>query len=167
MIPEGFDPPRTHDFSLFKLTVLEPSFAEMDLNAVHVSAENIRNVFGPSNDWPNANITYAEDYADLVRHEREFNERVAFAYSLLDRKGELYLGCLYIKPIKSEREVDRRKQLFQAQAYLWLSSVQFVINQPVALAEIQGWLSNYWPLKSVAWPGRVQSWSEWEALANG
>jgi hypothetical protein len=162
MLPEGFDPPRSHEFSLYKLTVLGPTFADLDFHAVKASAENIRHVFGPSNDWPNANITHLENYADLVRHEREFNERVAFAYSLLDRKGELYLGCLYVKPIKSKREVDRRKHLFQAQAFLWFSSAQRVIDQTEALVEIQEWLSNYWPLNSIAWPGRVQGWAEWD-----
>ncbi len=162
MIPESFDPPRSHGFNLFKLSVLGPSFADMDFHAVHASADSIRHVYGPSNDWPNANMTYSENLADLVRHEREFNDRIAFAYALLDLKSEHYLGCLYVKPIKSKRELDRRQHLFQAQAFLWLSSTQRVLGQAEAFAEIQGWLSNYWPLKSIAWPGRVQAWAEWD-----
>ena len=166
MIPDIFEPPRTHGFAQFQLAVLGPSFAEQDFLAVRASAANIRGVFGPNNDWPDANITCEENLADLTRHQREFDERVAFAYALLDTAGDDYLGCLYIKPIKSKRVQDSRKQLFQAQAFLWLSSMQTVLSDSTAFARLQAWVSESWPLASVAWPGRVQNWADWKTLAD-
>nr|WP_295769706.1 hypothetical protein [Rhodoferax sp.] len=166
MIPSTFAPPGTHNFALFQLAVLGPPFAEQDFGAVRASAASMRNVFGPANDWPAANISYAENFADLTRHAREFNERVAFAYAVLDAAGDGYLGCFYIKPIKSQRAQDKRKQLFQAQAFFWLSATQTALGDAVAFASLRDWLSECWPFVSVAWPGRAQSCAEWEALAD-
>jgi hypothetical protein len=166
MIPDAFDPPRTHAFAPFSLSVLAPRFADQDFEAVRASADRIRGVFGPDNGWPDAQISHAKNLADLIRHEREFDTRIAFAYALLGPSGDGYLGCLYIKPIKSRREQDRRKQLFQAQAFLWLSSTQAVVDDGTAFASLQAWLSESWPFTAVAWPGRDPGWTEWEALAD-
>jgi hypothetical protein len=165
-LAENFRPPLTYDFGPFKVAVLSSHFADQDFVAVRASADSIRNVFGPKNGWPDSNISHAENLVDLVRHEQEFNDRVAFAYALLDPSEELYLGCLYIKSIKSKRDHDRRRQLFQAQAFFWLSTVHTAVSARDVLPVLQEWLSDYWPLASVAWPGRIQAWTEWEALAN-
>lgn len=166
MIPETFDPPRTHDFGAFKLAVLAPCFAAQDFQAVHASADTLHSVFSADDGWPDPQMTFEENLADLTRHAREFDERVAFAYALLSTTGDQYVGCLYIYRIKSRREHDRRKTLFQAQAFLWLNVLQTTVSDELALSCIQTWLSTTWPLTQVAWPGRVQTWSEWEALAD-
>ena len=161
-----FRPPRTYDFGSFKVAILSPHFADHDFAAVRASADSIRNVFGPTNGWPDSHMSYAENLTDLVRHEQEFNAGVAFAYALLDPSEELYLGCLYIKPIKSKIAHDRRRQLFQAQAFLWLSTVHAAVSVQDVLPVFQEWLSDHWSLATVAWPGRIQAWAEWEALAD-
>ncbi len=132
---------------------------------MQASADTLRGVFGPDNGWPDAQMSFDENLADLTRHAREFDERVAFAYALLGPSGEPYLGCLYVYPIKSRREHDKRKTLFQAQAFLWLSVLQNTVSEPLAVSSLQAWLSSTWPLANVAWPGRTHSWPEWEALA--
>jgi hypothetical protein len=167
MVPATFDPPRTQRLTSFQLAVLGPAFAEQDYQAVHGSADRIRHVFGPNDNWPDANISWHENLADLVRHEREFDARVAFAYALLDSRGTAYLGCLYLRPIRPARADDRRLQCYQAQAFLWLSALQSAVTDTQALAEIRAWLGERWPLAAVAWPGREPGWAAWEAMANG
>jgi hypothetical protein len=162
----SFDPPRTKRLTSFQLVVLGPAFAAQDHLAVRGSADRIRHVFGPDDDWPDADISWQDNLADLVRHEREFDERVAFAYALLDLRGEAYLGCLYLRPIKSGQADDLRRQLYQAQAFLWLSVLQSSVTDVQALAEIRAWLGEYWPLASMAWPGRDPGWAAWEAMAD-
>jgi hypothetical protein len=167
MIPSSFDPPRSQWLTSFQVAVLGPRFAEQDYQAVRGSADRIRHVFGPNDDWPDANISWQENHADLVRHEREFDERIAFAYALLDQRGSVYLGCLYLRPIRPARADDRRPQCYQVQAFLWLSVLQSAVTDAQALAEIRAWLGARWPLVSVAWPGRDPGWPTWEALALG
>lgn len=164
-VPPEFQPPRSFSTEDFQLAVLSPAFAEADFEAVRASASSIRHVFGSQNDWPDAHISFAENRADLVRHEDEFNRRVAFAYSLLDPSGTRYLGCFYVKPIKSKLAVDFRKQKFQAQAFVWLSVSASGLSIEHVVSALARWLNESWPFSAVAFPGHTQSWPEWESLA--
>lgn len=165
-VPPEFQPPRRFTTASFQLAVLSPEFADEDFRAVRASASSIRNVFGPHNDWPDADISFEENRSDLARHADEFDNRVAFAYALLDTGGSQYAGCVYVKPIKSKLEVDLRKQTFQAQVFVWLSVLAPQFSMDLVVAELSRWFSQDWPFNAVAFPGRVQSWPEWEALAH-
>ena len=158
-IPDGYSPPRSHRFALFTLEVLSPHFAAQDYAAVTTSADAIRHVFGPANDWPAPDISFAQNLADLERHAKEFAERVAFAYALISPDGERYLGCLYLYPIKVKQAA------FDARAYFWLSTLadRDGLAERV-LADIQAWLKTAWPFRAVAFPGRTISWAAWAAL---
>jgi hypothetical protein len=165
-IPEAFSPPQAVNLQALKLSVLGPQHADLDFKALKSSAGEIRHVFGPQNDWPGSDITYTENLADLVRHEKEFFDRVAFAYSMLDASSQQYVGCLYIKPIKSKKQPDRRKDKYQAQAYFWLTKGQSTITDAQAELLLKSWIDRIWPFSSIAWPGRNPSWDEWMALAD-
>lgn len=165
IVPDHFEPPRQAFFSGFVLHVLSPSFADQDFSAVKASAESIRHVFGPGNGWPSADMTFEENKADLTRHLAEFDERSAFAYALIDPQGERYLGCLYIKPIKSRAGRDQRHERFSAQAYLWFSVLHKDLDEASVQVQLSAWLAASWGLIKLAWPGRSQSWEEWEQLS--
>jgi hypothetical protein len=163
LVQPSFVPPESANLDGFTLEVLGPRHAEADFMAVSSSKEHIRHVFGPGNGWPDAEITFEHNLADLTRHADEFDRREAFAYAML--KSPEYVGCLYIKPIKSRIAQDRRKALFDAQAFFWLSSVQRSLSEMSVHAELANWLDDHWPFRAVAWPGRTQSWVEWAQLA--
>lgn len=164
-IPDHFAPPTSATFQGLSLSVLSPEFADQDFAAVTASADSIRHVFGPDNDWPAADMTYDENLADLARHAREFEERSAFAYAVFDERCARYLGCLYLKPIKSKMGRDSRQELFVAQAFLWFSSRHQDIDRESTYAAIASWIADSWPIGKVVWPGRAQSWEAWQALA--
>ena len=166
LVPSAFEPPRRASLDGITLEVLAPCHAGADFQAVTSSANDIRHVFGPNNGWPSADISFEQNLADLERHAREFDERVAFAYALLKSPAD-YLGCLYIKPIKSRVARDRRQALFDAQAFFWLSSVANIPPAATVHALLDRWLSEQWPFRAVAWPGRAQAWAEWERMAGG
>jgi hypothetical protein len=164
LVPSAFEPPRCASLDGFALEVLGPCLAAADFLAVKSSANDIRHVFGPDNDWPSAEITFEQNRADLERHAKEFERRDGFAYSMLKSPTE-YVGCLYIKPVKSRIAQDPRKALFDAQAFFWLSSMSKALSAATVHAALDGWLSDHWPFRAVAWPGRTESWEEWERLA--
>lgn len=165
-IPDGYEPPRSYQSNLFFLDVLSPKFAEQDFASVIASANQIRHVFGPTNDWPSSQMSYEENLADLQRHACEFEERKAFAYAILGADGSTYLGCLYIKPIKSKIENDLRKAIYDAQAFFWLDlQVSSGDMSQQILADLQNWLKHAWRFKAVAFPGRKTGWTEWEQMA--
>ncbi len=160
LVPDGYSPPRTHRFARFTLEVLTPHYAAQDYAAVITSADAIRHVFGPMNGWPAADISFAQNLADLERHAREFADRAAFAYALLSPDGERYLGCLYLKPITKPTPFDAR-------AYFWLSTLadRGDLAERV-LIDVQAWLKTAWPFRAVVFPGRTMSWAEWAALGS-
>ncbi|UTH74012.1 hypothetical protein [Chromobacterium sp. IIBBL 290-4] len=161
IIPDDFTPPRSMRFADFRLETLGPDYAEADYQAVSGSSDAIRHVFGPDNHWPPAKISFEENLADLRRHLQEFEQRQAFAYSLLAPDSPRYLGCLYLKPIKSRLENDWRKQRFQAQAFLWLNADDKPLSAEKTVATLQNWLTQDWPFAALAWPGRDMKWEEW------
>jgi hypothetical protein len=165
LVHSSFVPPESANLDGFTLEVLGPRHAAADFLAVASSKEQIRHVFGPENDWPGAGITFEQNLADLERHADEFERRAAFAYAMLKSPAE-YVGCLYIKPVKSRTVQDRRKTLFDAQAFFWLSSVQNSLSEFVVHAQLAQWLDDHWPFRSMAWPGRSPGWAEWALLAN-
>lgn len=164
-VQSDFKPPRVAILDGTLLEVLSPLHAEDDFAAVSASADSIRHVFGPDNGWPAPNMTFAENLADLKRHEQEFNEGYAFAYALFDQSRSRYLGCLYLKPIKSKLGRDKRHELYSAQAFLWFSSLHLETDGQSIFAAVARWLESTWAIGPVAWPGRVQSWGSWESLS--
>jgi len=165
LVPDHFAAPRSAVFPNFQLRVLGPSLADQDYAAVSASANKIRNVFGPENGWPSQEITFEENHADLVRHLREFDEGSAFAYCLLDHQAQRYLGCLYLKPIKSKTGRDQRHEQFDAQAYLWLSVLHQALELTQVYTQLSAWFESEWNLPKVAWPGHNPRWDEWKTLS--
>jgi hypothetical protein len=164
-IPINFDPPTYATLPSVFLDVLRPAYAEPDYAAVISSAEAIRGTFGPGDEtWPSPNISYEENLSDLIRHEREFHERYAFAYVILDHTKQKYLGCVYLKPIKSKTSRNQQQEQFSSQAFLWLSVLHNVVSERTIQIEATDWFQSVWGLTRVAWPGRTISWSEWQQL---
>jgi hypothetical protein len=166
LTPASFIPPTELRASAFQLQVLSPSYAAEDFEAVVASASDIRNVFGLSNEWPSESISFKENLADLQRHEIEFRERKAFAYSMLDPSGKQYLGCVYIRPLESNTDPDLRKTLFDAQVFFWLSSLHCQTNVEQTLVALKSWLAQVWPFRRVAFPGREINWKRWERMTH-
>ena len=164
LVPDDFPVPLTHAWTDWRLEPLSLAHAEADRVAVLASASRIRHVFGPANEWPPHLISDAENRADLARHEREFAAGLAYAYSLLGPRTDEYRGCVYLRPVKSRRAVAHRKNVFDAQAFLWLAESWYSPDQDAAVArDLQVWFDSAdWPFRRVAWPGRFITWTDWQ-----
>ena len=157
-VPIDFDPPRSLVLDPFRLEVLSPQYAPIDYEAVRSSGEEIALAYGPES-WWSVDLTYEQNYADLVRHEQEFAAREAFAYALLSAASGAYLGCIYL--YETEPAI---RHLFQARVYYWLVHGQQTITDTEAFPIFSKWLATAWPFKTVVFPGRSLSWAEWAAL---
>lgn len=85
-----------------------PSLVELDYAAVMASREQLQGLFGAGDAWPPADLTQADDEADLAWHEREFVQGASFAYSLLSTDRQRCLGCLYLS-LRPARSMMRRR----------------------------------------------------------
>ncbi len=152
LVPDGYVVPEileTDRFLLRKLTIAD---LDKDFEAVTSSADHLRDVFGPGQDWP-AGLTRERDLADLGWHETEFNMRTSFAYTVMSLDESVCLGCVYFYP--------SAVPVFDALCILWVrSSVLDEGLDDVLFDTVKQWLADSWPFRRVGFPGRAIEWDE-------
>ncbi|MGB8700490.1 MAG: hypothetical protein WCD18_13830 [Thermosynechococcaceae cyanobacterium] len=155
-VPAGLE---TTDFRLRMLTIHD---VVKDYEAVMTSREHLRQfsgsgVFGPQSNWPAADLSLEQDLIDLGWHQKEFQRRTSFAYTVMSLDEQRCLGCVYFYPTDCSTDALH----YDAQAIAWVRQSDLHLDVPLITA-VKQWLSEAWPcLKSVAWPGRDLSWSDW------
>jgi hypothetical protein len=94
---------------------------------------------------------------DLGWHQKEFQTRRSFAYTVVHPGEARVLGCAYILPT--------HKQGYDAEVYLWARQSELAGGLEERLyAAIQAWIAADWPFRHVAFPGRSIAWETWRAL---
>lgn len=155
MTPEGLrlgiEPPEPPVHPAFRLEPLGPEHNERDHPAWMSSIEFIHSLPGFSaeswqgDDWPFP-LTLEENLGDMVMHRREFDERIAFAYSVVSTgdDGDV-IGCVYIDPDDTGEA--------EAMVRCWVRQSHAVLDAELA-ATVRRWLAERWALRSVRFPGR-------------
>ena len=144
-VPSDFDIPLVFETERFRLRMLSVDDVELDFEAVIESRELLRAMFGRS--WPRKGFTLKENLVDLERHQQEFLNRDAFAYTVISLDESRVLGCVYINPA--------RKIGVDAEVYMWVRQSEYDQGLDAVLFKaIKRWLSSSWPFASVAYPGR-------------
>jgi hypothetical protein len=154
-VPSDFDVPLVFDTPHFHLRPLTPAVVDRDYAALMSSIDLLHAMFG--RDWPHARFTRAENAQDLLEHQQEFAQRVAFAYTVLSPDETTCLGCVYINPPRSY-PVDAR-------VYLWVQQSAYDRGlDPVLFHTVRAWIDECWPFTNVIYPGRSVD-GTWEPLA--
>lgn len=141
-VPESFEPPTSFQGPGFRLEPLGPQHNERDYEAWSSSLEHIRSTPGDWGRWPHP-MTLEENLGDLEMHAREFREREAFAYSILD--GDEVIGCLYIDP-------DGRGGS-DAVVRSWVTESRSDMDVVVWRA-VTEWLTHDWPFRDFRYADR-------------
>lgn len=141
-VPESFDPPRSFDGPGFRLEPLGPAHNERDYEAWTSSMDHIHATPGDWGKWPHP-MTLEENLADMEMHAREFEEREAFTYSVLD--GDDVIGCVYLYP-------DPRGE---ADAYVssWVRESRAGMDE-VVWRSVSRWLDEDWPFERYRYADR-------------
>jgi hypothetical protein len=125
--------------------MLSVNDVEKDYEAVVESRELLHAQFGGP--WPREGFTLQENLADLERHQREFEQREAFAYTVVSLDESRVLGCVYINPSEDE-DTD-------AEVRMWVRQSEFDEGLDTILFEaVKKWLEQTWPLDQVKFSGR-------------
>ncbi|OOM80519.1 hypothetical protein [Clostridium sp. BL-8] len=129
---------KTADFTIRKLTVLD---LHKDYEAVMEAKDHIHEIYSKeyTNGWPEDTLTLEEDEKDLKRHEKEFNERAAFAYTVFDFEDQNCLGCIYIDPSNSH----------DAEITMWTRES---VTDELLYRTVTKWIENDWPFENVSYP---------------
>lgn len=146
LIPDSFLVPeeyKTDDFFIRKLTTRD---VYLDYVAVMSSIDNIKNTRGGS--WPTKDLTLEDDLIDLGWHQREFENRSSFAYTVFTPENDKCLGCFYFYPPGYRKEVDNT---YDVDVSFWVT--QEAYNEGLyekLYATIQVFLKD-WPFKKPYW----------------
>jgi hypothetical protein len=95
--PEGQAVPTEWRTSDLWLRVLRPDVTELDYDALMESRARLRR--WSNSTWPADDFTLESNREDLIGHDREWEDRVAFAYTVLNSDGTRCEGCVYINPL--------------------------------------------------------------------
>ncbi|MEM9979941.1 MAG: GNAT family N-acetyltransferase [Cyanobacteria bacterium P01_D01_bin.2] len=159
LVPKEFDVPAAFEMEAYRLRMLTVNDVVKDFDAVITSADHLKGVFPPPSTWPDG-LSLEQDLIDLGWHQKEFQRRTSFAYTMMSLDESRCLGCVYFYP--SDR------QGYDALALLWARQSELAGGLEERLfADVRQWLKDRWPFESVAFPGRDFSWEDWFALPQG
>jgi hypothetical protein len=156
LVPADFNIPETLETDKFRLRMLRVNDVVKDYDAVMTSVQHLQGVFGPRSKWPSADLTFEQDLIDLGWHQKEFQTRSSFAYTVMTPDEHQCLGCMYILPTD--------KSDYEAEIYMWVrqSAYDGGLDQDL-LETVKKWIEEKWPFKKVAYPGREIDWETWNS----
>jgi hypothetical protein len=157
-VPPDFKIPEKLETEKFRLRMLTVNDVVKDYEAVMTSIDHLKGVFGPQSTWPSEELTLEQDLIDLGWHQKEFQRRTSFAFTVMNIEESKCLGCVYIDPT--------HKIGYDAEVYLWVRESEFKEGlDPVLYDAVKNWVKEKWPFKKVAYPGREIDWETWKSLA--
>lgn len=152
LVPDDFKVPATLEHPRFRLRMLSIHDLEKDYEAVMSSVAHLQGVW--RNNWPEG-LTLEQNLVDLGWHHKEFQRRTSFAYTVVEPDESRVLGCVYIYPPS--------KRGFDAEVYYWARQSELANGLEEELGQaLQIWFESEWPFESVAYPGKVLDWEDWD-----
>ena len=154
-VPTEFTVPSKLSTADFTLRMLSIDDVDKDYEAVTSSAARLSKVW-PDSGWP-AGLTLKQNLIDLGWHEKEFQNRSSFAYTMVAPDESQVLGCVYFYPTA--------KAGHDAEVFLWVRESEAAADLDNELFEVvQHWLESDWPFENPAYPGRTIHWEQWDSL---
>src|SRR4051812_12951897 len=156
-VPTDFAVPGKLETDEMRLRMLTVNDVVRDYDAVMSSVDHCKTIW-PGGNWPTG-LTLEQNLIDLGWHQKEFQTRRSFAYTVVTPSESMVIGCVYILPT--------RKRGHDAEVYLWARQSELAGGLEERLyAAVREWLARDWPFKSAAFPGRDVAWEMWRAIAD-
>lgn len=155
-VSHDFEVPVVLETANFRLRMLTVSDVVKDYDAVMSSEAYIQELWNGVA-WPTG-LTLEQNLIDLGWHQKEFQRRRSFAFTVTDPEDQRVLGCVYINPT--------RKVGHDAVVYLWTRPPeQTDLVTPDTLRDaVRTWLEESWSFDTPAFPGTDITWDEWAAI---
>lgn len=134
LVPPDFKVPEKLETEKFRLRMLTVNDVVKDYDAVMTSVDHLQGIFGPRSKWPSKDLTFEQDLIDLGWHQKEFQTRSSFAYTVMNPDESQCLECMYIFP--------STKSGFEVEVYLWVrkSAYDQGLDQELYRA-VKDWIS--------------------------
>jgi len=147
LIPVEFVIPEKLETDRFRLRILTVNDVVKDYDAVMTSIDHLQGVFGEGSKWPSYDLTLEQDLIDLGWHQKEFQRRSSFAYTVMALDESQCLGCMYIFPSGEDG--------YEVDIYCWVRKSELGKGlDEVLFSAIEEWIAKEWPFQKVRFPGR-------------
>jgi len=154
-VPKEFKIPEKLETQEFRLRMLTVNDVVKDYDAGMTSVQHLKTIW-PGGTWPEG-LTFEQDLIDLGWHQKEFQRRTSFAYTVVTPSESKVVGCVYIN--------QTSKRGYDAVVYLWARQSELERGLESRLfSALKEWLAKEWPFKKVAFPGRDIDWKEWTKI---
>lgn len=157
-LPQNFDVPEQLETDNFRIRVLTVNDVVKDYDAVMSSLEHLQGQFLEEWGWPRDDLSLEQDLIDLGWHQKEFQMRSSFAYTVVTLDESRVIGCVYIFPFG--------KGGYDAEATMWVRSdmLESGLDKDI-YKTVRSWIAEDWPFERTAYPGREMSWEEFNRLS--
>jgi hypothetical protein len=110
LVPDDFVLPHPLETATFRLEPLSVAHNESDHKAWTSSIEHIQSTPGfAGRPWPSGFVSSRQNEIALAAHQRDFQNRTGFTYTVLNPKTSEVIGCVYFYPPRApEFDVDVR-----------------------------------------------------------
>ena len=155
-VPSDFKVPGTLETVHFRARMLTVNDVVKDYDAVMTSIDHLQKMY-QSTTWPTKEMTLEQNLIDLGWHQKEFQTRRSFAYTIVRPDESQVIGCLYINPTT--------KGDYDAGITMWVrTSVLDKGIDSILFNSVKQWIAKDWPFKKAGYPGREIKWDEWRAM---
>ncbi len=131
IVPDTFEIPQELVLSNCILLPLTIDISELDYAAVMDMLDENGNTKYPKH-------TLYQNTVDLGYHQKEFQKRASFTYTILNNTKNECLGCLYMYPcddVEYDVEID-----------MWIRNKYSNIEKEV-MGKVKEWIKNVWPFE--------------------
>ena len=134
LVPEGFAVPGGLEHERFRLRMLTVDDVVKDFDAL---CDRVNAAGEPQ---PRFVETVRENLVDLGWHQKEFEVRRSFAYTVVAPDESQVLGCVYVDPSDTH----------DARVWMWVRSSAWEDGlDPVLESAVRDWIARDWPFASV------------------
>ena len=149
-LPENFSAPAELRHQKFIARKLKASDTYLDYMAVMSSIEIIRKTRGGS--WPSPDLSFEDDMIDLSWHQREFENKSSFAYTVMNLEETACLGCFYLYPAGFRGEAPEGSDV---DVSFWVTQKEYDKGLYAELYKaMQEWLEKEWLFKKPHWSNK-------------
>ena len=155
-VPADFKVPTILENQYFRIRMLTINDAIKDYDMEMSSKDHLHEMF-PDWNWPPDDMSLEQELIDLGWHQKEFQRRRSFVYTVISLDESIILGCVRINPTT--------KADYDANIDMWVrTSVLDKGYDKILFDMVKQWVAKDWPFKKVAYPGREISWQEWRSI---
>lgn len=123
------------------------SDVELDYIAVMSSINIIKQTRG--GEWPSPNLKFIDDQIDLGWHQREFENKTSFAYTIMSLNEDECLGCVYLYPPGYRNESSKDADV---DVSFWVTQKAYEQGLYIILYKtLDNWLKFAWPFKKIVY----------------